>query len=55
MEKKEPIITDETASIQHPDYQQELVSLIRSGISPEYCGIRYPITMRTILPRFSIF
>ena len=34
MEKKEPIITDETASIQHPDYQQELVSLIRSGISP---------------------
>ena len=34
MEKKDPIITNETAAIQHPDYQQELVSLIRSGISP---------------------
>lgn len=34
MEKKDPIITNEAAAIQHPDYQQELVSLIRSGISP---------------------
>lgn len=34
MDKKDNINIDETSAIQHPDYQQELVALIRSGISP---------------------
>lgn len=34
MDKKDNINIDETSAIQHPDYQQELAALIRSGISP---------------------
>lgn len=34
MDRKDNTTMEETTTIQHPDYQQELVSLIRSGISP---------------------
>lgn len=34
MDKKDNINIDETSAVQHPDYQQELAALIRSGISP---------------------